>query len=195
MEIARKSKKDQKKIFFQRKQQIFEYKAEKMKTALEEKDKKARNLLSLKESLTVEINKAGLWVDESAIDSSLEVLPTVKQKKEALKLQLDFRSKVLDTKCDRSLFFLSVKGVNRNVQDLKASLVKVISWKDKVVNSSELKIFSQPVVLSSEVVLSQKPHYFNGARETCKKLSLNLMKVIPHWRFHQKERLEIHLEI
>ena len=68
-------------------------------------------------------------MDKSAIDSALSKLKTVKNKTENLKLQLDFRNKVLNVKCDRSLFFLSQKGVNRTVDELKENLIKVIAWK------------------------------------------------------------------
>ena len=91
MKIARKSKNLQKKVHFQRKQSIYEQRAEKLRKTAEDKEKKARNLSTLKEQLTVEIARIGLWADESDINDALSNMKTVKDKREALKLQLDLR--------------------------------------------------------------------------------------------------------
>ena len=74
-----------------------------------EKEKKAKNLAALKESLTLDIQKFGLWVEESQIDDALSEMDSTKSKRQAIKVQLDFRNKVLETKCERSLFFLPHK--------------------------------------------------------------------------------------
>ena len=68
------------KAYFERELKIHEQRVQKLKKPADDKETKARNLSILKEQLTVEIGKVGLWVDKSAIDSTLSKLKTVKNK-------------------------------------------------------------------------------------------------------------------
>ena len=170
--MARESKKRQTEMYLKRKSDIFNSRFEKMQNAEEEKRRKAKNLSDLKERLTLDIQQFGLWVEESQIDEGLSKLDTVKSKRQALKIQLDFRNKVLEAKCERSLFHLSTQGVNKPIDELKANLLKVIGWTEPEVSASEPKIdFSVPVSISRDDIDSQKKTYQNEARETSEKLS------------------------
>lgn len=143
-----------------------------MKNAEEEKERKAKNLAAAKEQLTLDIQEYGLWVDESEITQGLEKQETIKSKRQALKAQLHFRNKVLETKCDRSLFFLSSNGVNKTIEELKENLLKVISWKEpEEAPLVTQKDFSQPITLPCDVVSNQKSVYLNEALKTSEKLS------------------------
>ena len=173
MKKARGSKRLQRKLYFERKQLIYEARAEKLRKAHEEKERKAKNLAELKENLTLNIEKSGgLWVDEAAISNGLRKIKTKKGKREALKLQLGFRNKVLGVKCDRSLLFLSSQGVNRTVEELKANLIKVIKWKESEDQPSIIKTFSEPIFLSEDVIETQKKKYLDEGNETTAKLGV-----------------------
>ena len=94
----------QKQKFFERNLTIHKQRVEKARLSAEEKERKAKKLTALKESLTIEI---GLWVDEASIRDALSNVETEKKKREFLKIELDFRQLVLGTKCERSLFYMS----------------------------------------------------------------------------------------
>ncbi|XP_066918098.1 uncharacterized protein [Clytia hemisphaerica] len=164
MERARTSVKEQKKLYFQRKQQIHNEKVEKSKQAPLEKQRKAENLASLKEQLTIQIQEKcnGLWTDKKTIEEELSKLETVKSKREALKVQLDFRKTVLqmNTICDKSLFFLTSQGKNKSIEELTNNLLKIIEEKEVENTEEEPESvnlhFSEPVILSNEIVKQRK---------------------------------------
>ena len=69
-------------------------------------------MTATKELLTIEIEKfGGLWIDEKGIEDGLNNLKSMKSQREALKVKLDFKNKVLCTKCDRS--FRNVRITNK----------------------------------------------------------------------------------
>ena len=51
-----------------------------------------------------------------------------KERRSVLKVQLNFRQKVLGAKCDSSLFYLSCSGKLCTTDELAANLNKIISW-------------------------------------------------------------------
>ena len=161
MERARKSVKTQKKDYFHRKQQIHNEKVEKTRQEAAEKSIKAQNQAALREELTIQIQEKynGLWVDKNQVEQELSKLETVKSKREALKTQLDFRNKVLQMKCDTSLFFLSSKGKNKSIEKLTNNLLTIIEEKE-VQNSVKTTCshlsFSEPVIFSQEMVKKTK---------------------------------------
>ncbi|XP_066920601.1 putative leucine-rich repeat-containing protein DDB_G0290503 [Clytia hemisphaerica] len=173
MERARTSVKEQKKLFFQRKQQIHNEKEEKTKQAALEKKRKAENLASFKEQLTVQIQEKcnGLWTDKETIEKELGKLDTAKSKRESLKVQLDFRKTVLqmNTICHKSLFFLTSQGKNKSIEELKNNLLKIIEEKEMETNEepkTDNFDFSEPVTLSTEIVKQRKEEILtNGKKE------------------------------
>ena len=127
MAKARLSKTVQKKQFFDRKKIIHEKRAAKFKNAVEEKERKAKDAAT-KERLVGQISEfGGLW-DELSVHKNLKVMKSEKEKRLALKIQLNFRNKVLGVKCDKSLFFMSSGGKIKSVDELALNLCKVINW-------------------------------------------------------------------
>ena len=86
---------------------------EKMESTAKKKQEKERVTLIEKERLTEQISHhGGLWLEED-ISVELAKLKTDPAKWLALKIQLNFRNKVIETKCDKSLFYMSSGGKNK----------------------------------------------------------------------------------
>ena len=108
MESARKSKKAQKEKFLDRANKIHQFRVQKLETAMKKKKQKEMEQLQERERLTIQINKyGGLWTNHRDVKQVLDTLNGAEEKRLALKIQLNFRSKVLNTKCDKSLFYMS----------------------------------------------------------------------------------------
>ena len=80
-------------------------------------------------------------------------------KRLALKIQLLIRNKVLNTKCDRNLFFMSSGGKLKSIGMLIENLKKVINFTE-VVRNSEITPNDFPLTVSSSLLCKQKK-YFN----------------------------------
>ena len=67
--------------------------------------------LQERERLTIQFNQyGGLWANPRDVKQKLDTLNSEEEKCLAFKIQLNFRSKVLNTKCDKSLFNMSSGG-------------------------------------------------------------------------------------
>ena len=85
----------QKSKFLKRREEII---AKRKETALrkeQESIKKREKELRMKETLTKQIQKAGLWTSGTEVEEGLKRLTTATSKRDALKLQINFRRKVL----------------------------------------------------------------------------------------------------
>ena len=82
---------------------------------MEEKQRNEKLLSTKKEKLVKEINEfGGLW-DLNAISIKLKKFQTQKDKTLALKVQLNFRQKILGVRCNQSFFAVTSR---RKVKDL-----------------------------------------------------------------------------
>ena len=82
---------------------------------MEEKQRKEKLLSTKKEKLVKQINKfGGLW-DLNDISIKLKKFQTQKDKTLALKVQLNFRQKILGVRCNRSFFAVTSR---RKAKDL-----------------------------------------------------------------------------
>ena len=81
-----------------------------------------------KERLTKEVAAiGGLWTCEDEVSKGLDALDKKTAKVKALKLQLNFRQKVLYQTCsDKSLFKFSQKGKQHTVEQLASNLLKLL---------------------------------------------------------------------
>ena len=101
MECARKSKEQQKHLYIKNKKEIFKKKSLRLQNSMEEKQRKEKLLSTEKEKLVKQINEfGGLW-DLNDIPIKQKKFQTEKDKKLALKVQLNFRQKVLGVRCNR----------------------------------------------------------------------------------------------
>ena len=82
---------------------------------MEEKQRKEKLLSTKKEKLVKQINEfGGLW-DLNDISIKLKKFQTQKVKTLALKVQLNFRQKILGVRCNRSFFAVTSR---RKAKDL-----------------------------------------------------------------------------
>ena len=82
---------------------------------MEEKQRKEKLLSTKKEKLVKQINEFdGLW-DLNDISIKLKKFQTQKDKTLALKVQLNFRQKILGVRCNRSFFAVTSR---RKAKDL-----------------------------------------------------------------------------
>ena len=82
---------------------------------MEEKQRKEKLLSTKKEKLLKQINEfGGLW-DLNDISIKLKKFQTQKDKTLALKVQLNFRQKILGVRCNRSFFAVTSR---RKAKDL-----------------------------------------------------------------------------
>ena len=90
MEIARKSKQHQKALYFQSKKDIFLKRSIRLQDNIEEKCRKEKLLVSEKEKLLKQINECGRFWGISEVEEKVENFKTGKEKRMALKIQLNF---------------------------------------------------------------------------------------------------------
>lgn len=128
---------------------------QKMENKEKKKQEKERQMLTEREQLTNQINEySGLWSKE-VVWKNIDELRSKADKQLALKIPLNFGAKVLETKCNRSLFLLSSGGKMKAVNDLLDNLIKVMDFTEKVCNSSvDDSVF--PHVLSKSNLDKQK---------------------------------------
>ena len=80
-----------------------------------------------KEKLAEEIMVYGLWQSEGHIKSSLAKLTTVSEKLKALKLQLDFRKKVLEQNGPKEVFYMTRHKKKLTVEEVVQNLLTLLS--------------------------------------------------------------------
>ena len=90
--------------------------------------RKELNIIKEKDRLTKKIQESGgLWTKEEELENGLALLSTQKKKKEALKLQINFRNKVLgQTHINKDLFKFSCNRRQLSIDQLKQNLLHLI---------------------------------------------------------------------
>ena len=127
-----------KKKYVERKKEI-EKRCEENLTKRQEEIARLQRKKSLeKEKLTQEIKYVGLWTNQSEVDKALESIHTKTTKVKALKLQFNFRQKVLgQTHSDKCLFKFSHNGKQHSVEQLKSNLCKILEDQENHSSSCE----------------------------------------------------------
>ena len=99
----------QKSRFNKRREEIKLKRQDAVRRKEEEHARKEEREIRLKETLTKKIQAmGGLWTSEKNVEEGLKRIKTMKMKREALKLQINFRRKVLQQlHADKKLFFFS----------------------------------------------------------------------------------------
>ena len=142
MEIARKSKQHQKALYFQSKKDILLKRSIRLQDDIEEKCKKEKLLVSEKEKLLKQINECGRFWGISEVEEKVENFKTGKEKRMALKIQLNFHQKVVGVKCYRLLFVITSGGKVKEICKLIKNLKEVISWSKDTNSNSNEKFFN-----------------------------------------------------
>ena len=152
--------------------------AEKRRQALYQKQKeleeKEARLLKKRESLTTKIIYYGLWQSVEDVDIRICEIDTIKEKREALETQLNFRKNVLKQKCkDSSVFNFSSKGPDgkyrkHSLQTLTDNVKKLV--KDALQQpTTEQKRNGKPLLVGKTVEHKFKDDKFIG----------NVISVVP----------------
>ena len=99
-------------------------------------------------------NYGGLWASEEYVVRNLQLLKIQWEKRLALKVQLNFRGKVLLTKCEKSLFHLSSGAKMKPVNKIRCNLFKIIKWNIPEETNEVVNNFS--MVMAEDVLENQK---------------------------------------
>jgi len=119
MKKARSVTPEFKQLYRVRRQQLLEARASLLQAKRLQLERLQAKKQREKEGLVQEIVKYGLWQSKQQVSEQLLKLKTKKEKVAALKLQLDFRKKVLEQKhVDKSVFFMT-----KNKQQLPVEVI------------------------------------------------------------------------
>lgn len=117
----------QKSRFLKRREEIRVKRQEAVKEKEKEYLKKKEKEIKMKEALTKRIQKFGLWTTKEEVEKGLHQLKSAKAKCDALKLQINFRRKVLEQfHDDKSVFLFSHQGKQHSHTQLFSNLLKLL---------------------------------------------------------------------
>ena len=94
----------------------------------EEKEKKVKRDAEEKERLLRALDNFGALWGIDMVDTKLSNFSSDKEKKIALKIQLNFRQKVIGVKCGKRFFTLSSGGKIKPISEIRDNLIHVIKW-------------------------------------------------------------------
>ena len=128
----------------------------KLKQGMEEKEKKQKRVAEEKERLLRELDDfGGLW-DIDMVDTKLSNFSSDKEKRIALKIQLNFRQEVIEVKCGKRFLTLSSGGKMKPISEIRDNLVHVIKWNSNVQSENANLDFSKPFIISDSDLRKQK---------------------------------------
>ena len=127
---------------------------EKIKNATWKKKEREQEQQLQKENLSLQLSKCvRLWACEEDVVKDLQLLKAEGENRLALKVQLNFKGKVLLTKCEKSLFHLSSGEEMKPINEVRDNLFKIIKWNIKE-ETNEVDNFS--MVIAEDVLENQK---------------------------------------
>ena len=111
-----------------RRQKLLEERAKLLRAKRLQLEKLQTKKLKEKEELAQEIMKYGLWQSKDQVQEEISKIRTKKEKIAALKLQLDFRKKVLEQKhVDKTLFFITKGKKQLAVDEITENLCYLLN--------------------------------------------------------------------
>lgn len=117
----------QRKVYKQRREEIHAFRQEQNRLKEERIRARCKKITEEKERLTKEIVKFGLWSTGDEVARQLALIKGVTKQRNAIKIQLQFRQKVLCQQYpDRSIFHVSAGGKQKSVRDLQQNLTLLI---------------------------------------------------------------------
>ena len=106
----------------------------------------------------------------SEVEARLENLKAEKEKRMALKIQLNFHQKVLGVKCCQSLFAMTSRGKVKDICVLTKNLKEVVSWSKDVNSNTNAEIdFSSPIFVTQAALEKEKKMFKERAAQTTQK--------------------------
>ena len=131
MKWARESVRSQYEAFVNRRSEVWRIKDEKRLGKLEAKRKREVKSLQEKEKLCAKISEVGgLWLEEDQVEERLNRLGSEKDRRDALKCQLQFRQKILSgvSVLDKKLFHFSEKGIHKSESTTLLNFIPLLSF-------------------------------------------------------------------
>jgi len=113
-------------LYKQRCKEIRKYQQEQMQKKEKERLEKETNTLQMKQQLSEEIGRVGLWTTAETVTLQLSTLPTNGAKVAALKTQIKFRKIVLQQPGDKILFQWSAANKQFSWQELAQNLLRLL---------------------------------------------------------------------
>lgn len=108
--------------------QIVESRKQKLKEKQIALEKRHQTALKTKTKYTTDIVYYGLWQKTDEVDTTLEEIKGVTEKRKALVSQIRFRQKVLkQVVSDKKIYQISAKGKPHSIEKLKENVVKLIT--------------------------------------------------------------------
>ena len=118
-------------LYFKNKKVILAKKM-KLKQGIEEKKTNEKRDAEDKERLLRDVDDFGRLWDIDMIDTKLSNFSSNKEKRMALKIQLNFQQKVIGVKCGKRFFTLSSAGKMKPISEIRDNLVHAIKWNSNV---------------------------------------------------------------
>ena len=166
MKMAQVSKASQRQQFIERKAIIRRQREEKLEKGKQEKGRKETKLRMLKQDLVQKVEElGGMWKTNEEIDEKIANISTEKDRKIAIKTQIQFRKIVLGAKHeDKKVFQMSSEGKAFSSQMLVGNLKEII--RQSIEDSEKVIEPEKPQVsrigeklISLEKMLEQKEKY------------------------------------
>ena len=127
MKKARSLSPEFKQLYNIRRQKLLEERAKLLRAKRLQLERLQAKKVKEKEELVQGILRCGLWQSKQKIEEGLAKLKTKKEKVAALKLQLDFRKKVLEQKhIDKTLFFLTKNKRQLTIVEISENLCQLL---------------------------------------------------------------------
>ena len=124
---ARSKSSELKKLYHLRTEAVMKKREEILRQKQLTLEKKKRDIAVMKEKLTMEIMVYGLWQTQQDIEEGLSKLRSKTAKLQALKVQINFRKKVLEQiHHDKTVFFTTQKGKPLPIETLVENLMKLL---------------------------------------------------------------------
>ena len=125
-----------KQLYRIRRQKMLEERSKMLQAKQLQLERMRQKKLKEKEHLTENIVTYGLWQTSEQVDENLRKLKTKKDKVKALKVQLDFRKKVLEQfHSEKDIFFVTKKSKQLPVEVICDNLCKLLNCTQSVVPS------------------------------------------------------------
>ena len=156
MKWARESSQKQYIDFKQRRAEVRKKQNENRLNKIELKKNRELKALLVKQNLVVAVGKfGGLWLSVNDVDKNISILSTEAKKREALKVQFQFRQKILPSlSIDKKLFHLSEKGKNKSIEVLCVNLKSLITFVNN--STAEISVEFEEVDITSIVIPKNK---------------------------------------
>ena len=139
----------------QRREEIKRFGEDQIRMKEQIKQAKAKKLTEETERLTKEIVQIGHRSSSVEIVCQLDLLKGATKQRAALKLQLQFRQKVLGQHADKTLFHVTTGGRQKTLRDLRENLTKHVEAQHKI----EITCSPQPVSTLTVVDYIANPRF------------------------------------